>query len=139
MASDEYKAAMAARDARKAQIAKRKADQLEREMVILDQLEQQHGDDSVRRVDTLAGMVVIRKPTKPEVDRFQDSILRDGKPQQKAQRIRLATEQLARICVLYPEGERYAEYCEEYGGIPAVVGGECAKLANVVYEEEAEK
>ncbi len=130
---------LAARAKRKAGLKKEQVRRDKLDLVTLDDLEQEHGDDNVRPVFTSAGMVVIRKPERAWVDAFQESYLRDGKEKIKAENRRKAAEKLARLCLIHPTPEVYAGWCDEYGGIPSNVGAEAAKFADVVLDEEREK
>lgn len=138
--ADDFQARMDARRKRKDEAARAKAKRRERDMLVLDDLEIEHGDDNVKPIYTTPGMVVVRRPTGSEAQQFQEEILKDAKtPARKAQAIRMATEKLARRCRLHPESDVYDEWVEGYGGIPANVGNVCAQLADIVIEDEAEK
>ena len=130
---------MAQRAARKANQKRERDAQYRADMLKLDELEQEHGDDSVRGVFTSAGMVAIRRPKKHEIDRFTEAMLRDGKPGQKASRQREAAEQLGRVCRIHPATEVYETMVEASPGLPHKVGTAAAEFAELIEEEEAGK
>lgn len=132
-------AVLAAREARKAQLAATKAEQRKRDMLKLDELEQREGDDNVRPLWTPAGLVVLRRPTLAECQRFEEAVAQDGKRAEKAQRQVAAIAKLGRPCVIHPEASVLESWCEEFGGLPTQIGKAAAEFAAIVLEEEAGK
>lgn len=128
-----------ARRQRKAAIAKAKAEQRERDEDLLDELEQKYGDEEVRPVWSDGGLVVIKRPRKASIDRWKELIARDGKPDARAARRRMAAETLALQCLLHPSKAEYEQLVERWPGIPTLVAAECLDFAQLTYEEEAEK
>jgi len=139
MEAAEYERLKTERDARKARLQAEREQRDRQDLVALDALEREHGDENVKPIYTSAGMVVVRRPTKGEADQFQEAVIAEGKSAQKAQRIRRATEKLARRCLLHPELGAFDEWTERYPGIPANVGAAAAEFADIVLKEEEGK
>jgi hypothetical protein len=128
-----------ARRLRKEALKKAKEAQKENDLEILDGLEQQYGDDEVRPVWSEGGLVVIGRPKPAQINRWQEMVSRDGKPDARATRRRTAAATLAKQCLIYPDKGEYDELVERWPGIPSLVAAECLDFAQLSYEEEAEK
>ena len=59
------------RDERKARIEAEKEARHRRDLIKLNELELEHGDENVAPVWTKAGLVVLKRPTKSQVDEYQ--------------------------------------------------------------------
>jgi len=130
---------MARRDVRKAALKSAGEQRKQADMIKLDELEQEHGDDNVMPVWTSAGLVVIKRPKRIHATQFQQAVIKDGKPEGKAQRQVDALERLARQSLLYPDFETYDAMVTDYPGIASKVGGAAARFAELASEEEEGK
>lgn len=108
------------RAARKAELEKAKAEQFAIDLVALNDLEIEHGDDSVASLETeryvkgLPTMVVLRAPTAAEYKRFVDTIAR-SKDNMEA---RLKSQDLlARSVWVYPAKEQQDEMFSKFPGL----------------------
>lgn len=128
-----------ARKKRKDALEREKAEQRERDLDLLDELEQEHGDDEVRPVWSDGPMVVIKRPKKPQIDRWREMVGRKTKADADAQRRREAADTLAKQVLLHPDKVAYNELVERWPGIPTLVAAEALAFAQMIYEEEAEK
>lgn len=133
----------ARREARKAANRKAAEDQLAKDLEAIDALEAAQGDDEIAvvRVKAPAGMpaaVACRCPKPSELKRFRDRV----KPQKDARNREVepdhakACEELAAVCLLYPDREAYDALCAARPGLAAQLGKEAVKLA--VGAEESE-
>jgi hypothetical protein len=147
--SDAFQARMAAREARKAALAAREEAQHEAELILLDDLEQELGDDAVRGVHTRSGLVVVRAPSRPVMAQWREKILKlaEGNAAGKA----AASLNLARQCIVAvlakggkPERgtsaiDAFDAMCEAHPGIQDLIANEAIKLSGQLAEQEAGK
>ncbi len=103
------------------------------------QLVDKHGYGEVKAVWSDGGLVVIGRPKKAAISRWQEMISRGGKEDARATRRRMAAETLALQCLVYPTKGEYEELVERWPGIPTLVAAACLDFAQISYEEEAEK
>jgi hypothetical protein len=95
-----------------------------------DEIVSKHGgDENVKRVDTKAGTVVLRKPTRAEYKRFR-SLFWDEKRRSDA------IEMLVRDCVAFPPKEAFAAMLEDRPGIADRCGNVALELAGIVGDDE---
>jgi hypothetical protein len=136
----EYEQRLEAREARKAVLAAEKEEQKKRELLLLDDLEQEHGDDNVRPVWTVGGLVVIRCPKPPEMQRWREALWgTKNKQSENAASRANASMALAKACVIHPPREAYEALVKRYPGIPDLVAKHCVEFAGDTEEEEAGK
>jgi len=128
---DEVTAIEARRTERKAAIAKARAEQWAKDLVRVDALEQELGDDRVhvlKMPSFVAGLptvVVVKTPSKPHFERFRQMV-RKSKGDSIA--IGTAQEMLGETCVAYPEKEVYERMRAEWPAIHDNVGLEAIRL-----------
>jgi hypothetical protein len=112
----------ARRAARKAELETQRQAQLAKDLEALDELEVEHGDGQIVRVDLnfytpdLPTMVLARVPRPAEFKRYQDQC---SKKNEGA--IVAATNLLGESCVVYPDKETYARVREKHAGVHVVL------------------
>lgn len=113
-------------------IAKARAAQYAKDIVEIDRLEQEHGDDRVVVLEMksfVAGLptvVVVSSPGEPQMNRFRTQV-RKAKGNQEA--IGAAQDMLAATCVAYPaDEETYSRMKKEWTAIHDNVGVEAVRL-----------
>lgn len=132
-------AIQAKRAARKAEAAKAREEQYEKDLVALDALEMELGDDRVRALEMpahIAGlpvMVVVSCPSKDYYKKFQDMVRRAKGDLSKTAP---ASEQLADVCIAYPAKDVYAQLRAEFPGIHDQVANAAADLARAKDDAE---
>jgi hypothetical protein len=121
----------ARRAERKAGIAKARAEQYGRDVVQVDRLEQELGDDRVAVLKTpsfVAGLptvIVVKTPTKPQFARFRSQV---QKSKSNSEAIGAAQQMLGDSCVIYPEREIYDRMLGEWPALQDNVGLEAIRL-----------
>ena len=125
----------ARREARKAALAARAAEQETRDIEALDDFEAERGDTSVAAVRVaytpgLTTMAIVRCPTRAEIKRFQ------ARTKGKDPDVVAAATELAEACLLYPQGEAYAQLVEARPGLPVQLGTAAIRLATGQAEAE---
>lgn len=140
MSDKTFEERMVERDARKAAAAKAREDQKQRDMLVLDGLEQEHGDDNVMPVWTAGGLVVLSRPTAGSMKRWREAMWAEKvKPAERSAIKAKAAGDLAKTCIRFPPADEYAALVDKYPGIPDAVGAEAVKFAGIVEDEEAGK
>lgn len=121
----ELESARERRDARKtpAQIRAdiEKARREAKELDIFADLETQHGeaDKAIRRIDTLHGMVVVKRPAEMAYRKFSDL----------EKMTTSAAKELAQSCLLYPDKATFNEWASEEPAILARAANAACWLA----------
>ncbi len=121
----------AKRAARKEAIAKARADQYAKDLVHIDELEVEHGDDRVGILKTpsfvegLPTVVVVRTPAPSVFKRYRQMVRRAGT---KYEAIGEARDMMAAECVAYPDKDTYERMKESWPSIHDNVGTEAARL-----------
>ncbi len=121
----------ARRAARKDVTAKAREEQYAKDIVRVDELELEHGDDRVAVlkmpsfVPGLPTLVVVRTPEPAKFNRFRQMI---RKANQNAEMTGAAKDLLAASCVLYPDEETYGRMRESWPSIHDSVGVEAIRL-----------
>jgi hypothetical protein len=117
---------------RKDAIAKARAEQYEKDLIEVDKLEQELGDDKVRMLHTpsyspgLPTVVLVKTPATSAFNRFRQMV---RKANQKTEMIGAAKDLLASTCVAYPPDDAiYKRMCEEWPSLHDVVGVEAIEL-----------
>lgn len=122
----------ARRSARKA--AQRDEQQAQRclDLEALDALEQEHGDTSVKAIEIpytpgLPTMVICKAAYAIALQRYRDSVKAqgDGRTPDYVK----AGEQLASLCVVYPDADTYAKVREARPGVHLQLGMAALELA----------
>lgn len=139
MSADSIEEIEARRAERKARNAAEERTQYAADLEALDALEVEHGDTNVASVRVpfspgLPTLVVVRCPHPPEVKRYRARVTpsRDGeKPDYVG-----PAEELAAVCLRYPDRETYERMCLARPGIGPQVGLEALKLASGKAESE---
>jgi hypothetical protein len=135
-----YDEIVAEREARKAAAAAAKKEQAHRELMVLNDLELEHGDDNVMGVHTVGGLVVIARPRSAPMQRWREIMWSEKtKAGDRAAVKARAAGDLAATCVLYPDKQAYSAMVEKYPGVADAVGAAAVKFAGIVEEEEAGK
>jgi hypothetical protein len=122
----------AARAARKAVGSAAREEQLAKDLEALDALELEHGDDRVvslelpAHIPGLPTIIVGRCPSKDYFKKFQDMVRRA-----KGDLVRIgpATDQLADVCLAYPDAETYKQVREAFPAIHDQLATAAAELA----------
>lgn len=115
----------ARRAARKVATAKARAEQYALDLVEVDKLELEHGDDRVRVltapsfVTGLPTLAVVKTPDGPVFNRFRQMVRKAG---QKTEAIGAAKDLLAASCVAYPDADLYGRMKESWPSIHDNVG-----------------
>lgn len=86
----------------------------------IEELKAEHG--RIYACEHEGRLLVFRKPSPGEYDRFTDMILDEAKRKH-------ATKMLVQSCVVYPSGEEFAAVCKDYVALPTEVLGPIQKLA----------
>jgi hypothetical protein len=121
----------ARRAERKAGIAKARAEQYGRDVVQVDRLEQELGDDRVAVLKTpsfVAGLptvIVVKTPTKAQFARFRSQV---QKSKSNSEAIGAAQQLLGDSCVIYPEREIYDRMLGEWPALQDNAGLEAIRL-----------
>lgn len=124
---------------RKADIAKAREEQYEKDLEQVDKLEAELGDDRVgvlKMPSFVAGLptlVVVRTPAPAAMNRFRSQVRKAG--QGRWTETGAAKDLLASTCVAYPEKETYARMCEEWPSIHDSVGIEAIRLGEAEGKE----
>jgi hypothetical protein len=129
---DELEAIEARRAERKAALDVQRKAQRVIDLAALDALEVEHGDSNVATVDVpyspgLPTLAAVRCPKPPEVKRYRSRVKPDskGRPGDPV----AAAEELAAVCVVYPDPDAYAALCEARPGIHVQLGVAAIQLA----------
>lgn len=133
MTPEEYEQRMKAREARKKAASDAREAQHRADMIRLDDLEQEHGDGNVAAVAVAAtgGLVIVRRPTLSEYERYKAAVTRAKKPQAQTE----AQKVFARKMVVHPELAAFDELAEESPGVVDRVAVEALKLADLIEAE----
>jgi len=122
----------ARRAARKAELQEKRDAQYVIDLQRLDELEIEHGDSNIGRVDMthydpgLPTMVLCRTPTEMEMKRYTDRLKeRKGKKGDASE----AARELAVTCRVYPEADAFKEMEGARPGIRVQLGVQAAELA----------
>lgn len=132
---------MARRAARKAEQESKREAQLEKDLEAIDAIEVELGDSNVKVLelpymgDGVPVAIACRTPKPIEFKRYQDTVRtkKDGKAGDPV----LATEQLASVCRVYPDGETFAAMVEARPMLRMQLGTEAIKLAKAQAEEDS--
>lgn len=98
---------------------------------------EKHGEDEIAVLalsKPVGAVAIFRTPTAAEYKRFTANIL-DDKPSTKA----AAGEIMARNCVVHPDKQTFASWCERYGGIGSAVLKPLSKLAGAELAERGKE
>lgn len=140
MTDEEFEARMKARAERKSAAAEKRKELERSNLLKLDELEQEHGDERVAAVYAPDGrMVVVGVPKAPHMQQFREELGRDGKPKQVATRQREAQDTLARRSLLFPSLTEYEALCDEFPAMSLSAANAAAGLAGMSEDEEAGK
>ena len=101
----------------------------------LDLCEKRGDDDAIKVEVSGDRIVVIRKPTRAEVQRWREGINAEGRG--AAIRKASANVQLGKCCVLYPPD--YESICDQYAGVEDIVALAAVEAAGLVIEERTGK
>lgn len=121
----------AKRAARKEAIASARAAQYAKDLVQIDAIEVEHGDDRVSVLKTpsfvegLPTVVVVKTPARDVFKRYRQMVRRAG---QKYEAIGTARDMMAAECVAYPDKDTYERMQDSWPSIHDNVGTEAAKL-----------
>lgn len=129
----------ARRAARKEGIAKARAEQYEKDLVEVDKLEAEHGDDRLGVLEMssfVAGLptvVVVKHPSEEYVKRYRTKVRRARKQNGvvDGEAIGAAADELGECSVLYPDKETYARMKPEWPGVHDSVNMEAIRLIEV--------
>lgn len=130
----------ARRAARKSQSAKDAEVEKCVDLEAIDALETEHGDSNIKviHVPYSAGLptcVAVRTPKPIEAKRYRDRV--KPRPDSKAAPDYVAAaEELADICLVYPNAERFKALCEARPGLATQVGLKALELSTGVDEAE---
>jgi hypothetical protein len=122
----------ARRAERQSTTAKAREEQYAKDLVHVDELEIEHGDDRVAVLKTssfVAGLptvVVVKTPAPSEFKRYRQMVRKAGL--QKLEAVGAARDMLAAECVAYPDKETYERMKEAWPSIHDNVGGEAVRL-----------
>jgi hypothetical protein len=128
--ADDFDSMMAARAARKAEAADKRKETRDAQIVKLNDIELEHGDDNVAALWAGDALVVMRRPTQSHFTYFQDMSGAGGDEAEKAQRIRRALETLARQCLLHPDEVAFRDLCKIHVGLAVDAGNAARKLGD---------
>ncbi len=117
--------------------------QLEKDLLALLELEEEHGDllvriDCGRYVPGLPTLCVFKMPDADAVKRYQDRIKgRNGKPGDGI----AASIELATYCQkgMYPDDATYKKVCDVFGNLPVNAGKELIEASQGVAAEEGKE
>jgi hypothetical protein len=90
------------------------------------------GVERCRRVDTVMGTAVFRKPDRAEVRAAVSRGLLDPKMRDNLD----AVEPICRTCVVHPPRQEFVTWCEEYPLTPIACVGAMLELAGLQVGEE---
>lgn len=147
--TDSFEVRMAKREARKAALEAQAEAQHRAELILLDDLEQELGDDNVRGVHTRGGLVVIKAPSRPAMAQWRETILKLSEKNSAGKAA--ASLKLARSCVVAVlakstgKAERdgaaaaFDALCEECPGVQDLIANEAIKLSGQLAEAESGK
>jgi hypothetical protein len=97
----------------------------------LEELKAEHGE--VHVLTAGGNVVVIKRPTKPMIERWQDACTTDKKRGPKA------TATLVRECVVHPAPSVYDAMIEERPLLPMTFGEKVLEIAGAIQDCEAKK
>jgi hypothetical protein len=121
---------------RKEAIAKARAEQYEKDLVEVDKLEVEYGDDRVSVLETssfvsgLPTVVVVKTPAEDYFKRYRHKA-RKARKQSGAldtEAMGAAADELAECCVLYPDKDTYARMKTEWPSFHDNVTAEAIRL-----------
>lgn len=121
----------ARRAKRKAEAAKLRAEQYEKDLIEVDKLEEQYGDGRVGVLQTssyvpgLPTLVVVRTPSSSVFNRFRQMVRKAG---QKTSEIGAAKDLMSSSCIAYPDEAIYERMKEEWPSLHDNVGVEAIRL-----------
>lgn len=129
----------ARRDARRAEYEAARDAQLAIDLEAIDALEQSEGYANIAAVDVknwepgFPAKLAVRAPDEKQYKRFRETAA-DKKDGRKGDAVQ-ATQQLAAVCVAYPDKDTYQALLKVRPGIDLALGNLAAKLAGA--EEES--
>jgi hypothetical protein len=138
----------AQRKARQDGLKKQEEDQTLIDLTALDALEVELGDSNVAFLTVpfqpgLPTMMIARKPTKAELQRYRAQVKvkpqGNGKQPDSDKTPTEACEIIADSCIQYPEAEVYGRLCIERPGAKAQLGALALKLIVDTESEDAKK
>lgn len=124
----------ARREARRQAHEAARAEQRGKDMGALDQLEDEHGYGAVRAVEParwmpgLPSLVVVKAPDPAQFKRWRDRLRGEAAKEARGD-LAKPTEELADVCVVYPDAGAYARMREASPGLHLSVGNAAAALA----------
>lgn len=119
------------RAGRKAATEKARKAQYALDLAKVDELEETHGSDRVRVLNTpsfvsgLPTLVVVKTPSELHFKRFRQICRKHAEEPEK---IGEAKDQLASVCLGYPDGETYARMKQAWPSIHDSVGNAAIKM-----------
>jgi len=124
------------RAARKEGIAKARAEQYEKDLLEVDKLEVEYGDDRVGVLETssfVAGLptvVVVKTPAEEYFKRYRQKVRRARKQNGNldTEAMGAAADELAECCVVYPDKDTYARMKKEWPSFHDNVTKEAVRL-----------
>lgn len=137
----------AVRKARQDELQRQHDAQLVIDLTALNDLETELGDSSVAFLTVpftpgLPTMLIARKPTKAELQRYRAQVKVKPKangPGDSEKTPTEAAEVVADACFKYPDAETYAKLCTERPGAKAQLGALALKLIVDTESEDAKK
>ena len=126
----------ARRAARKTALEAQRREQLAQDLEALDQLEVEHGDHAVVRVDLqryepgLPTMVVMRLPKPIEFKRYQDQCKKD---------VTAATNLIGDVCRLYPDEDTYKRMRSTFTGVHVMAAVAAINAASAKEQQEGKE
>lgn len=126
---------MAEREQQLAARAKARARQAKLDELTLAGLEELHGEDQVRGLRTIGGLLVVGVPPAGEVSRFRELAVSPDAVATPKRRLAVSAS-LARSAVLYPELPEYDAILAKHAGVVDLVVKAALQLAG---EEELER
>jgi hypothetical protein len=126
-------------DAQAAEAQEARDDQEATDLEALYEAKIEHGLEAVVAVAVphtpgLPLMAIVRRPKPIEHKRFTDLV---SKKDAASPEYMKAAEQLAAICLVYPEKEVYAKMCDAFPGLKVPLGVAAANLAAGKAREDA--
>ena len=117
----------AKRAARKAKAEAERKAQYELDLEELDMLEEKHGDSNVGYVEVayspgLPTLAVVRTPAPSELKRYRDRVREKSKSADLGPDTGKAAEELAAVCLVYPEADVFAGMLAARPGLGAQLG-----------------
>ena len=135
MTPEEFEQRMQARRERKAAAQEAQEAQRMADMIRLDDLEQQHGDEAIGYVPTPLGLVILRKPTQTEYETWKADTKKAKTPQGGAE----VDMMFANKCLVHPPPDAYARIVEEFPGVPDKIVLLALRLAKAAADDEEGK